>query len=258
MIRPPLTAASPCRAGSVHDRGAPDDEVCVSCCCAGGFGDDAWGNAHAEVAPEHADAEHVLLIVNILENKTGSHVLLLMQQRKLMLLADQQPAASAAGLRTSRPARMATRTRIAVRAGANAMSSGGRRHAPLLPVSNPCSTDGGAPSARVQLFRCGCLLWLLANFPAFWYCHKFLDGGKWSDVPIRNAQNDVITYTPWGWRTVYLTEWGGLLQLLFFVTALLCSGTAVRSQAACLACDLRVQFCCALLVIYGYILWRCL
>ena len=36
-----------------------------------------------------------------------------------------------------------------------------------------------------------------------------------------DAQNEVITYRPWGWRTVFLTEWGGWTQLCYFLATLI-------------------------------------
>ncbi len=82
-----------------------------------------------------------------------------------------------------------------------------------------------APSRGAVLLRIVGLCWLITFFPAFWFYHGLIDGSRWSDVAIRNAQNEAITYQAWGWQTIYLTNWGGVTQLFFWLTALLCSGT---------------------------------
>jgi hypothetical protein len=83
-----------------------------------------------------------------------------------------------------------------------------------------------AATARVIALRAFGLLWLVAFFPAFWFYHGLIDGSQWDDVAVRNAQNEAITYHPWGWATIYLTNWGGVTQLLFWLLALVCSGSA--------------------------------
>lgn len=82
-----------------------------------------------------------------------------------------------------------------------------------------------APSRGTVLLRVFGLTWLVTFFPAFWFYHGLVDGSRWSDVVIRDAQNEAITYHPWGWQSIYLTNWGGVTQLFFWLTALSCSGT---------------------------------
>ena len=82
------------------------------------------------------------------------------------------------------------------------------------------------PSRCVVALRSFGLLWSIVFFPAFWFYHGVIDGSRWSDVVVRNAQNEAITYQPWGWQSIYLTNWGGVTQLLFWLTALLCYGTS--------------------------------
>lgn len=84
------------------------------------------------------------------------------------------------------------------------------------------------PSRRVVALRSFGLLWSVVFFPAFWFYHGFIDGSRWSDVVVRNAQNEAITYQPWGWQSIYLTNWGGVTQLLFWLTALLCTPRGQR------------------------------